>query len=334
MAARPPVYENTAPFAEPLYMNQQGPAKGQRDYVNLATGSPVGAAQHLAPSSSAARPADEDENGYAVLVGVNNPARPEPLLAQGTPRSNSVASKPASQGESHVITIPRGRSGGYAFNLGGGRDTPMGVCTVTHVSPDGPAFRQLLVGDIVHEINGFPVLNMTHVELLDKFRVESAHSALTLRIERRQGADDVYVEVSNPTRTLSVDTRPYPFRHGAVPTAAGPLPPAQRPMPGTPTGGSSGSLQLAAQPRTSRCQYVRNVSREEADVILTGKPIGSFLIRPSTTRAGEFILVVKTANSIEHVGPLGVPEAGLNELVERHKRSEDGLPTILKQCFA
>ncbi len=64
-------------------------------------------------------------------------------------------------------------------------------------------------------------------------------------------------------------------------------------------------FKAAPTPRPQRNPYVANVSREVAhasmadaqgaDEILGNKPIGSFLIRPSTTLAGKFVLAVKTA---------------------------------------
>lgn len=213
-----------------------------------------------------------------------------------------------------TVVLHRGPRG-FGFSLTGGKDTSVGVVTVTHVAADGPAARVIFVGDVVVEINDTKMA-LPHVAVLEVFRHESAGLTMTVTLDRPQRLDDPYMEVvaepplgPPPGRTQSVDTRPYTASRDAT--------------------GRTSSVS-----RTVRSPYVAILSREDADDILRDKAIGSFLVRPSTTQPGQFVLAVKAASGVEHVGPLGVPESGLAGLVDNHRRVLDGLPTLLGMCYA
>lgn len=305
MASKPVIYENTTTSLEHIYMNTQSIQRG----ASL----PAAPAAAL-PSVPAPIAAIEEEAGYVVMRGVNRPAQPEPVSRQSSvPSVPSIPlSRSVSEAGVQTIVLTRGPRG-FGLVLTGGKDTPAGLASVSHVAADGPGNSVVMLGDIVNEINGISLRDMTHAAILETMRVQSALPSLVLIIERRAmkpEQTEVYTEVPMlpmAPRTQSVDTRPYTAKTAPKPAAA-----VQAP----------------------RSPYVAKVTREEADEILATRTIGSFLIRPSTTQPNQFVLAVKTAGGVEHVGPLGVGEAGLSDLVDRHKRSLDGLPTLLRQCFA
>lgn len=51
-----------------------------------------------------------------------------------------------------TVVLMRGAAG-YGFGVSGGADTAVGLTTVMHVEPSGPAFGKLLVGDTLLELN-------------------------------------------------------------------------------------------------------------------------------------------------------------------------------------
>lgn len=324
-ANRPHIYEN-AP-AEHIYMNTNAlAASSPASHLSKA---PAAAPTAASAASSKAVFAEQDEAGYEILRNVNLPPTIEPARALSVSSSSSPASSVKAApsyinmdgemvaGDLVHLTLQRSPRG-FGLTLGGGKDTRAGQPYVAQVAADGAAAHAVLVGDVVVEMNGISLSGMTHAAIQDQLKRASSQPALSLVLLRRTtpGEADVYVEVSSPpavttpttpigARTQSVDTRPY-----------------------------TGFTKAPAPPRAGRSPFIAAVSREAADAILAGKPVGSFLIRPSTTRPSEFVLALKTPDGVDHVGPLGVGEAGLGELVERHKRMQDGLPTLLKQCYA
>lgn len=256
-----------------------------------------------------------------------------------TMRSVSRGQSSSSQGEEGEIIrviLTRDAKCGFGLSLTNAADTESHDIIIRRVAPGSPAevIGLIDVGDKIVMVNGKSLAGMPISAAVDIFAKSGPKLDLKLQKQRgRYTPVHAYANLAAPVTQTGTEDTPLPPLPQEAPSRYATL---LRSKPATAdtlmrhnTGISASGDESSGGGGGSTHPFVFDVSREVAKSMLKSQPSGTFLIRPSGSIAGDFILAVSTGSQVEQIGPLGIREAKLQQFVEHHRKAKDSLPVLL-----